>query len=434
MLRSFAGLDRAASDWGSLLASVPRGAILGFQIGNQPEWLELLLACFRRGLIPLPLGQSMRATERALALKTCRASAWVEMEEGRARLTQFPEVPPPEWPGPAPDLLKLTSGTTAAPRAIRFRAGQLAADCRQICRAMGIWETDLNYGAIPFSHAYGFSNLVTPLLCLGVPMVATEDRMPRALLSGLERTGASVFPGMPVFFDKLAALDNPPPLPKLRLCISAGAPLSAWTAECFAAKFGLNIHAFYGSSECGGIAYDSDPSPVYQEGFVGTALHEVQLTPRPDGTILIESPAVGDGYWPEADPALTAGRFVPGDLVRFEPNGIVLTGRISDIINVAGRKLNPREVEAQLLRFPGVRQAVVFGIPSPLRHEQAVACVAGIVSAKELTSFLRSTLSAWQVPKDLWIVEEIPFNERGKVSRKELAAEYLRRARADGYR
>ena len=63
----------------------------------------------------------------------------------------------------APALLKLTSGTTAAPRAIRFRSAQLLADAEQICDTMGITEADLNFAVIPLSHSYGFSNLITPL-------------------------------------------------------------------------------------------------------------------------------------------------------------------------------------------------------------------------------------------------------------------------------
>jgi acyl-CoA synthetase (AMP-forming)/AMP-acid ligase II len=61
--------------------------------------------------------------------------------------------------------LKITSGTSGVPRAVRFRAQQLLADCENICVTMGLGRGDLNYGAIPLSHSYGFSNLLTPLLC-----------------------------------------------------------------------------------------------------------------------------------------------------------------------------------------------------------------------------------------------------------------------------
>jgi acyl-coenzyme A synthetase/AMP-(fatty) acid ligase len=134
---------------------------------------------------------------------------------------------------------------------------------------------------------------------------------------------------------------------------------------------------------------------------------------------------VGDGYYPQTEPAtLGHGQFVPSDLVRIEPRGMYLTGRATDVINIAGRKLNPAEVEARLAQCPGVRQVVVFGIPSPLRNEEAVACVSGTAGADAILHYARTVLSAWQVPKDIWLVDEVPVNDRGKISRRLLAATY----------
>jgi acyl-CoA synthetase (AMP-forming)/AMP-acid ligase II len=101
-----------------------------------------------------------------------------------------------------------------------------------------------------------------------------------------------------------------------------------------------------------------------------------------------------------------------------------LTGRATDVINIAGRKLNPAEVEARLAQCPGVRQVVIFGIPSPLRNEEAVACISGTARADAILRYARTVLSAWQVPKDIWLVDEVPVNDRGKISRRDLAATY----------
>jgi acyl-CoA synthetase (AMP-forming)/AMP-acid ligase II len=96
------------------------------------------------------------------------------------------------------------------------------------------------------------------------------------------------------------------------------------------------------------------------------------------------------------------------------------------LINVAGRKLNPAEIERRLLECPGVRQAVLFAVPSALRGEEAVACVAGEgIDAVGVLRFCREHLSQWQTPRDVWIVPEIAVNERGKISRRLLAENYL---------
>jgi acyl-coenzyme A synthetase/AMP-(fatty) acid ligase len=102
------------------------------------------------------------------------------------------------------------------------------------------------------------------------------------------------------------------------------------------------------------------------------------------------------------------------------------------VINVAGKKVNPAEVEAHLLRFEGVRQAVVFGRPTGegLRNEEVSACVLASpdVSESDLLRFCRTALSGWQVPKRIFIVDMIPTNERGKISRRDLARQFSRRA------
>ena len=132
---------------------------------------------------------------------------------------------------------------------------------------------------------------------------------------------------------------------------------------------------------------------------------------------------MGDGYFPEPDEQkLSDGIFVPDDLVARDDSGFKIVGRISDVINVAGKKVNPAEVETQLLRFDGVRQAVVFGRQSALRNEEVAACVVASphISESDLLRFCRGGLSAWQVPKQIFIMDAIPTNERGKISRRDL--------------
>lgn len=263
-------------------------------------------------------------------------------------------------------------------------------------------------------------------------MAISEDRMPRAVLDDLARTESTVFPGMPLFFQAASEMTPVPRLPKLRLCISAGAPLSLMVARRFREKFGQPIHSFYGASECGGICYDRVAAGNV-EGFVGSALRGVELQPLGEDVsatqVRVRSAAVGEGYFPEAESEkLGDGFFVPDDLVTLSSAGVRMVGRLSDVINVAGKKVNPTEVEAHLLGFEGVRQAVVFGRRSPLRHQEVVACVvaAGGINETMLLEFCRGRLSSWQVPKRIYFLEALPLSERGKINRRELAARFAR--------
>ena len=431
VLRTFTQIESEAIELQRRFDPFPQRSVIALQIGNSPRWPALLIALMRRRLIPLPVGADLAPAELDLALATCGTSALVTRAKESIEIAPRPGPRAGAWPDA--DFLKLTSGTTALPRAIRFRADQLIADCANICATMEITLDDLNYGVIPMSHSYGFSNLLLPLIAQGVSLVASEDRLPRAIIEGLVRTRATVFPGMPIFFQHLNELADVPDLPSLRLCISAGAPLTPIVAHHFAEAFARKIHVFYGSSECGGIAYDAAPKlQVKESGFVGTPLRGVSITPLDEGEettrIAVRSAAVGEGYFPEKDSAtLGGGCFVPNDLVRFTPDGLVLAGRVVDFINIAGRKLNPAEVEQCLLAYPGIEQAIVFGVRSRARGEETVACVAGQgLDAQDILRFCRRELSAWKIPRHIWIVPEIRPNERGKISRRSLFDEYLK--------
>ncbi len=430
VLRTFAQIEEEARDFQqTLLRGFRHGQAIAIQVGNHAAWPALLLACLRSRLVALPLERSMAKRERDAALQICGAAAIVDVEKEQIALRPLPHESI-EWGPNPPSLLKLTSGTTAAPRAIRFRSEQLLADCTQICETMGITGRDLNFAVIPLSHSYGFSNLITPLLARGVPMILSRDPMPRAVLDDIARTNATVFPGMPVFYQAFSEMEEVPALPKLRLCISAGAPLPLAVARKFRQKFNQPIHSFYGSSECGGICYDRDAS-LLEQGFVGQPMHGVDLEllepDAPATLVRVRSAAAGDGYFPEPDEEkLGQGKFIPDDLLSVSGDGLRIVGRVSDIINVAGKKVNPAEVEAELLRFSGVRAAVVFGRDSILRNEEVAACVVAgeRVLESDLLEYCRARLSGWQVPKRIFFVEEIPVNERGKVNRRELASKF----------
>jgi long-chain acyl-CoA synthetase len=414
VVQTFRQIEGRARAIEAKMPKAKRHNVHAVQIGNHEDWPAIFLACLRKERVVLPIDQSVGKQQVETALSVAAKSGVTD------------------WSDKPPTLFKLTSGTTAEPRMICFRSEQLLADCDQILATMGIEDVDLNFGAIPISHSYGFSNLLTPLIARGVPLVLSRDRTPRALLVDLARTGATVFPAAPVFYQALAEIDDPPKLPNLRLCISAGAPLPIAVAQKFREKFNLSIHSFYGASECGGICYDREAANEI-DGFVGQPMKGIGLEMLDPGgaatQVRVRSAAAGDGYFPDADEdKLGEGCFLPDDLLEKTPAGFRLVGRVSDVINVAGRKVNPAAVEAQLLRFTGVRQAVVFGRDSMQRTAEVAACVVAEpnVAETDLLKFCRETLSAWQAPKRIFFVDEIPVNERGKISRRDLARRFGR--------
>src|SRR6476661_559767 len=435
IVQRFAEVEERARLFEEKIDALPAGAVIAVQIGNREDWPSIFIACLRRQMVVLPLDESIGEQQRDTALEICRARSVVSaVSSGDSpQITRLrTSDTAADWGENVPSLLKLTSGTTAAPRAIRFRSHQLQADCNQICDTMGISDEDLNFGVVPVSHSYGFSNLLTPLIGRGVALVMSRDRTPRAVLADLARTGATVFPGTPTFYQAFCDIGDAPPLPKLRLCISAGAPLSSAVAKRFFEKFRQPIHSFYGASECGGICYDRHGT-TFEDGFAGEPMQGVQvecIDPTESASQMrVRSAAVSDGYFPEADDRkLGNGVFIPDDLLERQNSALKIVGRISDVINVAGKKVNPAEVEAHLLSFKGVRQVVVFGRPTGvgLRNEEVAACVLASpdVNESNLLRFCRTALSGWQVPKRIFIVDIIPTNERGKINRRDLARQF----------
>ncbi|MGZ5443842.1 MAG: class I adenylate-forming enzyme family protein [Thermoanaerobaculia bacterium] len=320
-------------------------------------------------------------------------------------------------------LVKLTSGSTALPKGIVTTEANLIADCTNICATMGIGVADVNLGAIPFSHSYGFSNLVMPLLVQGTPVVVSNDYLPQSLVDLANGHRCTVAPLIPMVFEHLATAAHGS-FESIRTFISAGAPLSASTSRKFRERFGIDIHSFYGCSECGGITYDRRGAAV-ERGTVGKPLDGVTLTADAK-RLAVRSGSVAAGYLFDADTfrPFADGAFVTDDLVEQREDEIALIGRASDLINTAGKKVNPREVEAVLLQIEGVSEAKVYGEPAGARGEVVAAAIVATpdVTREAVREFCRARLSPHKVPRIVKLIDQMPVDERGKVKRAALAA------------
>lgn len=321
--------------------------------------------------------------------------------------------------------LKITSATTGPARLVALTAEQLAADARNIVSTMGLRREWPNLGVISLAHSYGFSNLITPLLLHGIPLVVTGSPLPENVRSALGQMSAATLAGVPVLWRTWAGVLPPD---KVRVAISAGAPLSVELEREIFNTAGVKVHNFYGSSECGGIAYDRTETVREDQGCVGTAMDNARLSVGSDRCLEVRGEAVAETYWPEADERLAEGCFRTSDLAEIRDEAVFLRGRLSDVINVAGRKVSPEAIESVLAKHARVRQCVVFGVPEAPR-DRIVACVAAEVgtAADDLKQFLLGQLPAWQVPRDFWFVEELSADARGKLSRAAWRTKYLSR-------
>lgn len=434
-------LARAAA---SRLAERPLapGTIAGLAAANGPGFLASLLALRRAGLAALlldartPEAEALRvlAALGAPLLLRCPAG-WPQGPDGWT-LVEAPRIAttaPPEPVVPDTAVVKLTSGSTGTPRGIATPAEALIADDDALTATMGLRPEDRLLTTIPLSHSYGLSSLALPCLTRGALLVIPEEGGLYDPLVTAARLGATFFPTVPAHLDALVRMSEPPPRPaSLRLVITAGAPLGAATSARFRETFGLPVHVFYGSSECGGICYDREGGAA-ERGTVGSPVEGVQVAlepvdggPEEEGIVTVESAAVALGYLPDPDDRLAGGRFRTGDIASWRGGELALQGRLDDLVNIKGKKVNPREVEGVIRRLPGVDEAVVLGVPAPGRSGETlravVACRPGRLTAEEVAVWCRTHLSAHKVPRSVLLVEALPRNPRGKLDRCALLA------------
>jgi len=382
-----------------LATDVRPNQLVAVQLPNSAEFVALILAILKR---------------RAIAVLIDRDASDAEVARIRAHFGERPALPPQTR------VIKLTSGSTGKPKGILTTEENLLADCEQICATMQIHADDVNFGAIPLSHSYGFSNLVMPLVVQGTPMVISNDYLPQTIIDSCNRYRCTVLPGIPMMFDHLASTENGR-FSTVRTFISAGAPLTPSTSRRFRERFGAAIHSFYGCSECGGISYDRLGAAA-ERGSVGSAMNGVTISIR-DSRLIVRSNSVALGYWQDSFEPFARGEFITDDLAEMRDDEVALIGRASELINAAGKKINPREIEHIILQIDGVRQVKVYGEPAGARGEVVAAAIVATpeVTREQVRAFCRERLSLHKVPRIVKLIERIPVDERGKIRRSALA-------------
>jgi long-chain acyl-CoA synthetase len=430
----------------------PAGEAVGLQAANGPGFLAGLVALRRGGHPAVLLDRRTPELERrriatevgAHSVLVCRCP-WARAA-GDYHLDAV--APPPgreEGSPPAGTaVVKLSSGSTGAARGIATTMEALIADDAALTPTMGIRPADRLLATVPFSHSYGLSSLVLPALLRGTLLVLPESDGPFGPLAAAADAGATVFPTVPAYLAALNRLAEPPPLPpSLRLVMTAGALLPAVTSARFRETYGAGVHVFYGASETGGICYDREGGAA-ERGTVGEPVAgvDVELAPLDPGEagtegaaarVVVRGPSLALAYLPPEPHRLDGGRYVTDDLGEWRGGELALVGRLNDLINVKGRKVNPREVERVLASLPAVDEALVTATPATAergpRVRAVVACRPGSLTAHEVVAWCRRHLADHKVPRSVLLLEAVPRNERGKVDRDALAA--AARAAAD---
>lgn len=417
-------------------AGVRRADVVLVVASNRPAFVAAALGVWAADAVLLAVEEGIAASERARIEAAFRPAASITTAGGRPRVAgRAPSgaaAGPLRCPGAA--MIRLTSGTTGAPRGVLVTARQLEADARAIIARTGLRPGDVNLGVVPLSHTYGFDQIVVPMILQGTPALLLRQPLPSLILRALRARGPLVLAAVPYILDLLARRAEGAAARRsgLRICLSAGAPLPRRTAAAFRERFGVPVRTLYGTSETGAVSSDDTADGSAPEGCVGRPLPGVRVgiarrgpgrLPGSEGRVVVRGPAVASRYVPDASPELGAGRFLTSDLGRLDAEGrLHLTGRVSHLVNVSGRKVNPAEVERALLSIPGVADAAALGVRDPLRGERLEAWVVaedGRAPAS-IRGALAGRLAAHKLPRAIHVVTALPRTARGKLDRARL--------------
>lgn len=321
----------------------------------------------------------------------------------------------------APSLIGYTSGTTGKPKGALLSLGNLYSSAKGLVSAWNWTKDDHLLHFLPLYHMHGLGVGLIGSLVAGSKITFLERFSEDLLFESIASEEISMIFGVPTIYERIARDTRLADLNKLRILVSGSAPLPMDLFNRLKGVLGEGPVERYGMTET--VMNTSNPfNGERKAGKVGVALNGVSIKIASDGEVLVKGDNVMIGYLgrPSAnEEAFTPdGYFKTGDQGEIDEDGYLeIKGRKKDLIISGGFNVYPKEVETELRSFRGIREAAVVGRPSELWGEEVVAFVecSEKVDVSKLRELLKDRLSAYKVPKEIFIVEELPRNNLGKV-------------------
>jgi long-chain acyl-CoA synthetase len=462
---SYRELDEAAARAASWLAGrgIGPGDRVGVMLPNVPVFIELYYGILRAGAIVVPMNPLLKAREVSYYLSDSQAAlalAWhgvaglagegarragtnlviIESAELAAALGRTDPAPAvADRAGSDTAVILYTSGTTGQPKGAELSHDNLLRNVEVTSSTLlYLRPGDVILGALPLFHSFGQVVGMACSVASGACLTLMTRFEPARALEIIKRDQVTVLPGVPAMYTAIlhCAAGGAGDVASLRLCVSGGAAMPVEIIRAFERDFGCVILEGYGLSETSPVASFNHPDRPRKPGTIGQAIAGVQmrvqddaavpLAPEEIGEIAIRGHNVMKGYWrrpEETAEVLRDGWFRTGDVGRMDADGYFsIVDRKKDMIIRGGLNVYPREVEEVLYEHPAVKEAAVIGIPHEVLGEEVAAVVTlkpgASASAGELREHVRSQLAPYKYPRQVWITDDIPHGDTGKILKR----------------
>ncbi|MGI5950221.1 MAG: class I adenylate-forming enzyme family protein [Brooklawnia sp.] len=447
--RLLAGLDAHGVAPGSRVAILAE---------NSAFWVAAYLAALHR-YVAVPFSTRLPPAEvRRLADWAGCAAVLMDRRNQRSQAAAFgdrpllnelaaTEGPAAPWPSFQVGLdddaaLMFTSGTTASPKAVRITNRNLRANTASIVEYLGLASDDRMLVVLPFFYCFGASLLHTHLRVGGSLALCNTFAFPETALEMIDREQCTGLAGVPSTYQLLLRASSfaSRQLGSLRHLQQAGGKLPpVLIEELVAAQPHARVFVMYGQTEATArLSYLPPELLGTRLGSIGRGIPGVQLSvvdehgePVPPG-VTGEIIAAGDNISPGYlnDDAATRGKFAggqlrTGDLAVVDSDGFIfIVDRLADFIKSWGNRVSSQEVEGAALRLASLVAAAAVGVPDPDAGE-AIVLVAvprpgASVTEDEIAAHLRTHLAKHMLPRTIRLVDALPLNDNGKVSKTKL--------------
>ena len=326
--------------------------------------------------------------------------------------------------------LRFSSGTTGKPKGI------INSHCTILERAKVHFQSPPLHQDDAVLWMQPLGRLPGPLAYLlrGATLVISDALETATLEQVIHQERVTHIYTVPMFFrailnDEFAARG----LDRVRYLLSGGTALGQQLAEQFSAKFGHEIVEHYGLAETGTVFMNESQDPR-KRGSIGVPVRtEVKLlSPTGEGLegeatgeLIVRCAGLFDAYyqpWRVRDEVLADGWFNTGDVARRDADGYYwIVGRVKEMINVAGIKVFPQDLESILAAHDAVEEAIVFAMPNKrfgeVPHAKVKLRAGASCSKKALLSYANDRLPLFKSLRGLEFVESIPKTVTGKVKR-----------------